>query len=276
MPLRDFIDQLRREIYDRLNELSSLVDAHFSRLSEIERETEAEADRYKVWDMLREVAGLKVELARLRADAKLEIKQKLADAKAKLKQSIGSLPEEELEALRDRLDDIRDMIEDQLDSLDDKIDSFIDRVEDAQDKIRDRIKEMKRPRRGVLIDIAGPEIRIPEIRIPEIKIPDVGDLIEKSLSSAWTRGPSTIISSVRLPEADIDLIDALVMAGIFKSRNEGIAYFAHKGIEGSKEWLTGIKEKLDQIRKLQEETKRDLDKMMGGSVSDTSGEEKED
>ncbi|MBO3768685.1 MAG: hypothetical protein JTT16_05200, partial [Candidatus Brockarchaeota archaeon] len=100
-----------------------------------------------------------------------------------------------------------------------------------------------------------------------------------SLSKVQIGGPSVVVSSIRLPETDLKLIDALVDAGIFKSRNEGIVFFAHKGIESSKEWLIKVKEKLDEIRKLQEEAKAELEKIISGQADKTEnreGSKKED
>jgi Arc/MetJ-type ribon-helix-helix transcriptional regulator len=89
-----------------------------------------------------------------------------------------------------------------------------------------------------------------------------GITVEKSLeappSSLRPRTSSVVISSVRLPEADLKVIDSLVEAGIFKSRNEAIAFFIHRGIEASKDWLEKINATLENIRKLQEEAKKEI------------------
>jgi Arc/MetJ-type ribon-helix-helix transcriptional regulator len=192
------------------------------------------------------------------------LKAKLVEAKNKIKECSAGLSPEELEEL-DWIEDLNDILEDDLDAAEDKVDLFQERAEEISEMLREKIRRMKQSRAEMVMG-RPMEIRIPEIppiRIPEIKIPDVGSLIKESLSSAWSGGPSAIVSSVRLPQADLNLIDALVNAGIFKSRNEGIAFFAHKGIEGSKEWLARVKEKLEEIRKLQEETKHELEKALG-------------
>ncbi|MEM3712553.1 MAG: ribbon-helix-helix domain-containing protein, partial [Thermoproteota archaeon] len=83
----------------------------------------------------------------------------------------------------------------------------------------------------------------------------------------WSGMPSMVVSSVRLPKADLELIDALVEAGIFKSRNEGIAFFAHKGIEASRDWLNKVRVKIEEIKRLQEEAKKEMEKIFGEEKS---------
>jgi len=69
---------------------------------------------------------------------------------------------------------------------------------------------------------------------------------------------TTIVSSIRLREEDIKIIDELVEAGIFRSRSEAVAYFTKKGIEASREWLEKVRENIKKIRELQEQVKREL------------------
>ncbi|MEM4229892.1 MAG: hypothetical protein QXZ66_09055 [Thermoproteota archaeon] len=67
--------------------------------------------------------------------------------------------------------------------------------------------------------------------------------------------PKTV-PSVTLSKVDLDLIDTLVKTGIFKNRSEGISFFTRKGILASAEWLKRVQEKIDEIKKLQEEARR--------------------
>ena len=68
--------------------------------------------------------------------------------------------------------------------------------------------------------------------------------------------PQTVVSSVKLPQGDVQLIDALVDAGIFKNRDESISFFTHKGIEASRDWLAKVRQNLDEIKRLKTENKK--------------------
>ncbi|MEM2598595.1 MAG: hypothetical protein QW482_02640 [Thermoproteota archaeon] len=87
------------------------------------------------------------------------------------------------------------------------------------------------------------------------ELPDIKKLIEKALSNDWMSTPKTV-PSVTLSKVDLDLIDTLVKTGIFKNRSEGISFFTRKGILASAEWLKRVQEKIDEIKKLQEEARR--------------------
>ena len=62
-------------------------------------------------------------------------------------------------------------------------------------------------------------------------------------------------------ERDLEVIDMLVEAGIFRSRSEAVAYFTHRGIEASKEWLEQVKGKVEELRKLREEVRMSLEEL---------------
>jgi len=272
MSFNDEINRLREEIEKAEKEIIDIIGASSSRLSDIESKWESETDRGKLWGELGELRGLKHQIKNEMMKVKHDLKQSLHEARDRIYGSKEYLSSEEFrEEVDDRREELEDYIGDKIDEIGDKVDSFSDRVEEVEDKIKEKIKdwksEMKDVRKAYVTGFSTPEICVPEIRVPEIKIPNVGRLIEESLSKAWTGVPSAIVSSVRLPQADLSLIDMLSNAGIFKSRNEGIAFFAHRGIEASAEWLTKVKEKLDDIKKLQEETKREIDKVVGVSTT---------
>ncbi|MBS7611144.1 hypothetical protein KEJ27_02865 [Candidatus Bathyarchaeota archaeon] len=90
----------------------------------------------------------------------------------------------------------------------------------------------------------------------EDALKEVFSSTEKILSKA-----TEVVSSIRIPESDAKLIKLLVDAGIFRSRNEALAYFAHKGIEASRDWLNRVQERLHKIRELQEETRKELEEI---------------
>ncbi|MEM2756008.1 MAG: hypothetical protein QXM89_01460 [Candidatus Bathyarchaeia archaeon] len=90
----------------------------------------------------------------------------------------------------------------------------------------------------------------------EDALKEVFSSTEKILSKA-----TEVVSSIRIPESDAKLIKLLVDAGIFRSRNEALAYFAHKGIEASRDWLNRVQERLHKIKELQEETRKELEEI---------------
>jgi len=267
------IERIRKEVEKRIDELSNLLDSHFSRVSEIEEEIVSEKERGKLWDRLLEIRSLKDEVKVEKIKIKEDLVNKVSELKKKIRESYSGAPKEALEAALEKLENLADFLDEKLDGIEDRMDSFFDKVEEVEDRIKDKIKEKRKyfiysesPRsQEITKDIT--------IRIPEIKIPDIGNIVNEAISKVQVGGPSVVVSSVRLPETDLKLIDALVDAGIFKSRNEGIVFFAHRGIESSKEWLVKVKEKLDEIRKLQEEAKAELEKIISGQTEKKESKE---
>lgn len=91
----------------------------------------------------------------------------------------------------------------------------------------------------------------------------IEEVLREALSSAGRilSKTSEVISSVRIPESDARIIRLLVDAGIFRSRNDALAFFVHKGIEASREWLEKVKDRLEKIKELQEEMRKELEKI---------------
>ncbi|MEM4229893.1 MAG: hypothetical protein QXZ66_09060 [Thermoproteota archaeon] len=268
-------ERLRREVDEAVRRVLDLIGTHSSRVSEIERRVGSEEATSGLWDLLKEVKSLRAEAREEFLKARGELFRVLRDFRDRLREAALAEPGRRDE-LREAFDDLKEFFEDRLEEAEDRLDEFMDRVEDVEDEIRDRIRELKRGvRREVYaVGLGGPEARVAVARLPEVKIPDIGRLIEESLSKAFS-GASMIVSSVRLPRVDLDLIDALVEAGLFRSRNEGIAFFAHKGIEASKDWLLKVREKIGEIKRLQEETRRELEGMLGEKPEEGGGEKKE-
>ncbi|MEM3958677.1 MAG: hypothetical protein QXO47_10825 [Thermoproteota archaeon] len=268
-------ERLRREVDEAVRRVLDLIGTHSSRVSEIERRVGSEEATSGLWDLLKEVKSLRAEAREEFLKARGELFRVLRGFRDRLREAALAEPGRRDE-LREAFDDLKEFFEDRLEEAEDRLDEFMDRVEDVEDEIRDRIRELKKGvRREVYaVGLGGPEARVAVARLPEVKIPDIGRLIEESLSKAFS-GASMIVSSVRLPRVDLDLIDALVEAGIFRSRNEGIAFFAHKGIEASKDWLLKVREKIEEIKKLQEETKRELERMLGEKPEEGEGEKKQ-
>jgi Arc/MetJ-type ribon-helix-helix transcriptional regulator len=268
-------ERLRREVEDSIKRFLDLVETHSSRVSEIRRKAGLEEATPGLWEFLKEVKGLRSEARRELAETRDRLVRELRVFRDRLRDASLAEPGRRDE-LREAFNDLRGFFEDRFDEAEDKLEEFLDMVEDVEDEIRDRIRELKKTAKKEVYALGLGVSEAPKLavaKLTDVKLPDIGKLIEESLSKAFS-GASMIVSSVRLPRVDLDLIDALVEAGIFKSRNEGIAFFAHKGIEASKDWLMKVKEKLEDIKRLQEETKRELEKMLGES-SGKGGEEKD-
>jgi Arc/MetJ-type ribon-helix-helix transcriptional regulator len=89
----------------------------------------------------------------------------------------------------------------------------------------------------------------------------VAKVIEESLETLEQAvgRVSTTVLSVRISDEDLRIIDSLVEGGVFRSRSEAVAFFTHRGIECSKDWIEKVKDKLEEIRKLQREIRSEID-----------------
>lgn len=242
--------KLRKGVEENISRILELIKSSSLRILEIEGKIGLEKTTPVLWEAFKEVKDLKHKVKQEMLEARGNFARELRDLREKIREASAGEPRRLAEELEENFEELREFFEEKFEEAEDSLNEFLDRVEEAEDSIRDRIRELKRGVRK--------EIYMMGFKVPEVKIPDIGKLVEESLSKAWT-GASMIVSSVRLPRADLDLIDALVEAGIFKSRNEGIAFFAHRGIEASSEWLNRIKEKLGEIRRLQEEARKEIE-----------------
>jgi Arc/MetJ-type ribon-helix-helix transcriptional regulator len=263
----DELKRLKAEVERCVDGFLRRIGEVSSRVSEIEGRVGVEKDSSVLWEFLKELKGLKREVRRELAEARGSLVGDLKGFRDRLREASTGEPGL-ARGLKEGFEDLREFFEDRLDEAEDRLDEFLDRVGDVEDVVRDRIRELKGARER--------EAYVVKLRVPggEVKVPDVGRIVEESISKAWSGVPSTIVSSVRLPKTDLDLIDALVEAGVFRSRNEGIVFFAHKGIEASGEWLSKAREKLEEIKRLREETKREMERMLGEASG--RGEEKKD
>jgi Arc/MetJ-type ribon-helix-helix transcriptional regulator len=282
MSFNDEINKMKDEIEKTVKAIPSHIDAYSAKLSEIENRLEAEVDRSKLWGELSELRDLRHQAKGEENRTKHDLRHGFHEIKDKIRSSEHEIPSGDpfREEMEGKLEELNDYLDDKLDEVGDSLDSFFERVDEVEERLREKMRDWRRgtkdARRAYISGVRGPDFSVPEIHVPEIKIPDFGKIIDESLSKAWTGVSSAIVSSVRLPQTDLNLIDTLANSGIFKSRNEGIAFFAHRGIEASEEWLTKVREKLDEIRKLQDETKKEIDKVIGESAkSEEKTEEKE-
>ena len=238
--LRKRIDELYDKALKRLRELRGKVE-------EISKKSHGELGVEDMAKLLGELYSIKIEVREVVRTFKFSSRGVLREAKEALSRVLT--PED----ARDYVQDLRDYFEERLDLLVAQVEAISDLTEDLRKRFRQAV--------------GGKASRLREIRIklPEIAIPDLGRIaeeIEKSLSSGWSRTPSIVVSSIRLPSSDLKVIDALVEAGIFRSRNEGIAFFVHRGIESSREWLERVKSKIEEIKRLREEARRELEELV--------------
>jgi Arc/MetJ-type ribon-helix-helix transcriptional regulator/DnaJ-domain-containing protein 1 len=73
----------------------------------------------------------------------------------------------------------------------------------------------------------------------------------------------TVVVSARIHSSDLELIDRLVDAGVFKSRSEAVAYFTRKGIEASRDWINRALEQAERIRELKRSLRREVEDYLG-------------
>lgn len=86
---------------------------------------------------------------------------------------------------------------------------------------------------------------------------DIEEVIEEGLRSIARSRLSNVISA-RVRRRELELIDQLVDAGIFKSRSEAVAYFVRRGIESSREWIERALEQVKKIKELQDAIRKEL------------------
>jgi Arc/MetJ-type ribon-helix-helix transcriptional regulator len=249
----DEFDKLKDRIKNTVYKVLEGLKTSFSQVYEVEGRIWSEKNSFRLWELLKEVKNLKHQAREEVKKLRETLIQEFKDFRKKIR-AVSFDESEGLKHVENKLLEFSEFLDKCLDEAGDRLREFTDKAEEIEDKIRSRIKELK-----------GESVSVMAFKVPggEVRIPDIGKLIESSLSKAWSNVPSMVVSSVRLPKADLELIDALVEAGIFKSRNEGIAFFAHKGIEASRDWLNKVKEKIEEIKRLQEEAKKEMEKMFG-------------
>ncbi len=144
------------------------------------------------------------------------------------------------------------------------IDIFKESIKDISNRLESlakKIKDIDR-KRGVVLPINID--RIPLIISNTIEsmvegfrniFDSIGRIIEDSMKS-FER--FSMVVSARVRRSDLEIIDNLVTAGIFRSRSEAIAYFIRKGIEASRDWIEKALEQAKKIRELQESIRKEL------------------
>lgn len=221
---------------------------------EFRRELEKFVENMKseVDSLIKKVEGLRSKgevyrAYRVLAEGVVDILKKLRESLEGLESYAKKLelPESEI---RELLDYLRRELRDTLSKIDEEV-----------SKLRDY------GGRAFVLYLPTPEkiIKSVTMSIGE-SIGDVAESISRLIESLQeslnqSLGRVTQVVSLRMKEKDLEIIDQLVEARIFKSRSEAIAYFARKGIESSKEWINKALEQAKKIRELQESIRRELE-----------------
>jgi len=160
--------------------------------------------------------------------------------------------------------------EDVVDELEEEVDEFFDKWSDALEGFLDDLREVTRE----LSRVRTREFEFEDLsRVVEASLQQTAKGLELALSKLREAlekgfaGPSYVVSSVRLPQRDLEVVDALVEAGVFKSRSEAVAFFAHKGIEASKPLFEEALAKLEELKKAREKLREELQKALGEQSS---------
>lgn len=232
--------------------VDELVGRAEEKIREIGQRVEALAEGLAGAKGVDELMSALGELVKARAEAREELRRFRLSARGLIREARGELSRTlSPEAVEEVVDELREYVDERVGVLKSEFEVLSDRI----GELRKRVKRLVKAARG------GGEVRI---GLPEIVLPDIGRVVEEALSLAVPKSRSIVVSSIRLPRADLEVIDALVEAGVFRSRNEGIAFFVHRGIVCSREWLERVRSKIEEIRRLREETRRELEDMMGG------------
>lgn len=243
-------EKYQEEAYQRLSIIAG-------RMEELEGRSKTVVNSSDILELLSEVRKTRSDLKNLKIEVKKSMRELLARASAISK-----------EAGDDSLfNDIKEYIEDEIDEFEGRVEELEEKADGLIDRLRDALHEMRGRSRFPIVAVASQPGKVNivrgDFRVLDEALREVDRIIREALSGLWMKTPSTIISSVRLPQADLNVIDLLVEAGIFKSRNEGIAFFVHKGIESSRDWLEKVRSKIEEIKRLQEETRKELESLLG-------------
>ncbi|HWQ16951.1 MAG TPA: hypothetical protein VNL13_03855 [Sulfolobales archaeon] len=168
-----------------------------------------------------------------------------------------------LHDITDRIEDLRDRgkgeefektIRDLENYVEKKIYDMRDRLRELTDRIRSRYGVGKSM--GRMIGISMLPLRIAEDigRTVSRALEESIEAIEQAVGKA-----STTVLSVRIRDDDLKVIDSLVDSGVFRSRSEAVAFFTHKGIECSKDWIERTKDKIEKIKQLQDEIRLEIE-----------------
>ncbi len=228
------------EIRERLRELrayfSEIMGKLDKGLEELEREVE---ERGRVVNV-----KLAEELRRSAREARARLLRARVELRAALRRAaVETRPSEagELEELRDEVEEFFERIGEALEDYLEDLRALVGGASQGPEGLERVIDESLR---AALRGVEAAVRRLEEVF--------------KGLGEA--AGPTYVVSSIRLPKRDLDVIDLLVEAGVFRSRSEAVAYFTHKGLEVAKPALEELLAKLRELKELREKLREEVKK----------------
>lgn len=219
-----------------------------------------------------------------------ELEREFSELEGELRRLVkaGLVSRQELEGLRGRLRELRKRflaakvelramlsrarlagVPSEVESLEEEVESFLERWDDSLEDFAEVLRDVPKGR-GLkhFFKNIGRELRqdiyqcVAEL---ETSLAGMREALEMDVP-----GPSLVISSIRLSQRDVKVIDALVEAGVFKSRGEAVAFFVRKGVESSRPALEEVLSKLEELKKLGDRLREELNRASGGE----SGQER--
>ena len=91
---------------------------------------------------------------------------------------------------------------------------------------------------------------------------------------AFFSGPRDNVLSIRVDNRDVAAIDALVEAGVLKTRSEAAAWLIKSGIEANRGLFEQVQAKTDEIRRLREEAQELIHRHVAGAADGPDEDEK--
>jgi len=230
---------MAENIRNRLKELNEEFSKIFRTVNEELKKVEAGEAGLQALESIRDQLHA---LRRRLLAARLEMRAMLREARLKLGESVVDELEEEVDEFFDRWSEA--------------LEGFLDDLREvASELARARAHEVKLESLDRIIEASLQQTA----RGLELALSKLRDALERGLA-----GPSYVVSSVRLPQRDLEVIDALVEAGVFRSRSEAVAFFAHKGIEASRPLFEEALAKLEELKRMREKLREELRKALGG------------
>jgi Arc/MetJ-type ribon-helix-helix transcriptional regulator len=104
------------------------------------------------------------------------------------------------------------------------------------------------------------KIKIRSSDRPFPPLPEGADRI--MLLRAERGGPRDSVVGCRVDPADLEAIDMLVEAGLLSSRSEAAAWLIRQGVQAQKALLDELSDTVAQIRKLREDAKAKVGKLV--------------
>ncbi|MEM2021659.1 MAG: ribbon-helix-helix domain-containing protein [Zestosphaera sp.] len=150
-------------------------------------------------------------------------------------------------------------VRDSIEYLREGLEEVLERV----DEVNERLRGYRRKGFEVYVGFTPRKVLHNVFKDIEVSMEGIREGVEKALESleetlSMTFGKPSQVVSVRIREDDLEVIDRLVEAGIFRSRSEAVAYFTRKGVEASSEWINKATEQAKKIKELQDSIRKEL------------------